>query len=147
MSKKNIIPAYSVFLLNNSNYQNYYQTYMREYIGQTLFDVICGAVNMPVAVQYVLSSIILQTSTSFANTIMSWHYLCFNRSYKVISTILKWVIHHVVYKTRVFWGSWILEASKFCIQNYFYIVIKLFYSLIAWQIPGRSNISTKAVYF
>ena len=58
MSKKNIIPAYSVFLLNNSNYQNYYQTYMREYIGQTLFDVICGAVNMPVAVQYVLSSII-----------------------------------------------------------------------------------------
>ena len=51
-------PAYSVFLLNNSSYQNYYQTYMLEYIGQTLLDsVICGAVNMPVAVQYVLSSI------------------------------------------------------------------------------------------
>lgn len=54
-------PAYSIFLLNNSSYQNYYQTYMLEYIGQTLLDsVICGAVNMPVAVQYVLSSIILQ---------------------------------------------------------------------------------------
>ena len=58
-------PAYSVFLLNNSSYQNYYQTYMLEYIGQTLLDsVICGAVNMPVAVQYVLSSIILQKSTT-----------------------------------------------------------------------------------
>ena len=58
-------PAYSVFLLNNSSYQNYYQTYMLEYIGQTLLDsVICGAVNMPVAVQYVLSSIILQNSTT-----------------------------------------------------------------------------------
>ena len=44
-------PAYSVFLLNNSSYRNYYQTYMLEYIGQTLLDsVICGAVNMPVAV-------------------------------------------------------------------------------------------------
>ena len=44
-------PAYSVFLLNNSSYQSYYQTYMLEYTGQTLFDyVICGAVNMPVAV-------------------------------------------------------------------------------------------------
>lgn len=53
-------PAYSVFLLNNSSYQNYYQTYMLEY-RQTLLDsVICGAINMPVAVQYVLSSIILQ---------------------------------------------------------------------------------------
>lgn len=31
---------------------------MLKYIGQTLFEVICGAVNMPVAVQYVLSSII-----------------------------------------------------------------------------------------
>lgn len=58
-------PAYSVFLLNNSSYQNYYQTYMLEYIGQTLLDsVICGAVNMPVAVQYVLSSIIHQKSTT-----------------------------------------------------------------------------------
>lgn len=58
-------PAYSVFLLNNSSYQNYYQTYMLEYIGQTLLDsVICRAVNMPVAVQYVLSSIILQKSTA-----------------------------------------------------------------------------------
>lgn len=57
-------PAYSVFLLNNSSYQNYYQTYMLEY-RQTLLDsVICGAVNMPVAVQYVLSSIILQKSTT-----------------------------------------------------------------------------------
>lgn len=38
---------------------------MLEYIGQTLLDsVICGAVNMPVAVQYVLSSIILQKSTT-----------------------------------------------------------------------------------
>ena len=37
-------PAYSVFLLNNSSYRNYYQTYMLEYIGQTLLDsVICGA--------------------------------------------------------------------------------------------------------
>ena len=58
-------PAYSVFLLNNSSYRNYYQTYMLEYIGQTLLDsVICGAVNMPVAVQYVLSSIILQKATT-----------------------------------------------------------------------------------
>lgn len=71
MSKNTIIPAYPVFLLNNSSFQNYYQTYMLEYIGQTLFDAICGAVNTPVAVQYVLSSIILQKSTSFANTIMS----------------------------------------------------------------------------
>lgn len=71
MSKNTIIPAYSVFLLNISSYQNYYQIYMLEYIGQTLFDVTYGAVNMPVAVQYVLSSIILQKSTSFANTIMS----------------------------------------------------------------------------
>ena len=38
---------------------------MLEYIGQTLLDsVICGAVNMPVAVQYVLSSIIHQKSTT-----------------------------------------------------------------------------------
>lgn len=58
-------PAYSVFVLNNSSYRNYYQTYMLEYIGQTLLDsVICGAVNMPVAVQCVLSSIILQKSTT-----------------------------------------------------------------------------------